>query len=502
MNALQEQKTTPRAAGAKPVQARSAGTADKLRGLAFDDQVRILAPQGAADSLDGPSFDEQVQMLVPSGAASPKADGAPVQREAAPGAVRPTLKLGSKGSEVFKLQALLNVYGARIQVDGDFGKNTEAAVKAYQQSQGLAVDGIVEENTWAALDGGGGTTSKGGGGTTGKGGDDDTAGDATTTGDATKPAGGEVTNNSGGEGITTQTAEGAGGAGPGPDGNLDAEDGEALDASSSGDDLAPSADVAPDEPASLPADLESVSAIADKGAKSDASSTAALTAALEAKIEAAQAKLDSVQKQIKRLSAQLKKLERKKAKLLVASVFMPLFLAKASRIERDIRKQRKKLVRLISSVPRLTTRLAQQKAELAQKKTKLGRFGGEGANVGDVESPRAAKMAKSHAGPTAGPNAVAEKKVQTLQVKLDDLQGQVKGLSDQIKKLEGEKAKYLALSLFLPPMLSKVSKVEREIKQQRNKLVKLLPEVPRLTVQLAQEKAELARLRRRSASSA
>ena len=36
-------------------------------------------------------------------------------------------------------------------IDGDFGKDTLAAVKAFQQDRGLKVDGIVGPKTWAAL---------------------------------------------------------------------------------------------------------------------------------------------------------------------------------------------------------------------------------------------------------------------------------------------------------------------------------------------------------------
>ena len=58
---------------------------------------------------------------------------------------------GSKGSDVTELQKLLNNNGYNLSVDGDFGSKTQAAVKDYQQKNGLAVDGIVGTNTWGAL---------------------------------------------------------------------------------------------------------------------------------------------------------------------------------------------------------------------------------------------------------------------------------------------------------------------------------------------------------------
>jgi len=63
----------------------------------------------------------------------------------------PTLSEGATGSAVQTLQTRLNVWGASLTVDGDFGPATLAAVKAFQTEQKLAVDGIVGPATWAAL---------------------------------------------------------------------------------------------------------------------------------------------------------------------------------------------------------------------------------------------------------------------------------------------------------------------------------------------------------------
>ena len=61
------------------------------------------------------------------------------------------LKKGSSGDKVMELQRLLNQHGYTLTVDGKFGAKTEAAVKAYQQSASLPTDGIVGDETWAAL---------------------------------------------------------------------------------------------------------------------------------------------------------------------------------------------------------------------------------------------------------------------------------------------------------------------------------------------------------------
>lgn len=57
-----------------------------------------------------------------------------------------TLKLGSIGDAVKKLQQLLN-----ITVDGNFGPKTDKAVRDFQAENKLTVDGIVGNNTWSAL---------------------------------------------------------------------------------------------------------------------------------------------------------------------------------------------------------------------------------------------------------------------------------------------------------------------------------------------------------------
>ena len=57
-----------------------------------------------------------------------------------------TLKIGTKGEEVKRLQRLLH-----LAADGIFGPATEAAVKEYQNTHGLVADGIVGDKTWEAL---------------------------------------------------------------------------------------------------------------------------------------------------------------------------------------------------------------------------------------------------------------------------------------------------------------------------------------------------------------
>ena len=65
-----------------------------------------------------------------------------------------TVRKGSKGDVVKEIQSILEKLGYDLGpcgVDGDFGRMTEKAVKAFQQDHGLKVDGIVGSKTWAEL---------------------------------------------------------------------------------------------------------------------------------------------------------------------------------------------------------------------------------------------------------------------------------------------------------------------------------------------------------------
>jgi peptidoglycan hydrolase-like protein with peptidoglycan-binding domain len=63
----------------------------------------------------------------------------------------PEVKSGSNGHPIKTLQYLLQARGHSVAVDGVFGPNTEAAVKAFQASRGLVADGVVGPITWAAV---------------------------------------------------------------------------------------------------------------------------------------------------------------------------------------------------------------------------------------------------------------------------------------------------------------------------------------------------------------
>ncbi|MEG4805277.1 peptidoglycan-binding protein [Microcoleus sp. ARI1-B5] len=64
----------------------------------------------------------------------------------------PVLKFGSSGEAVATVQEVLTIskhYGDSI--DGQFSTLTDRAVRAFQKSFGIEVNGIVDRQTWAAL---------------------------------------------------------------------------------------------------------------------------------------------------------------------------------------------------------------------------------------------------------------------------------------------------------------------------------------------------------------
>ena len=64
----------------------------------------------------------------------------------------PLIKKGNSGKWVCIAQAALNSLGYKCgNVDADFGGKTDAAVRAFQTAEKLAVDGKIGEATWKAL---------------------------------------------------------------------------------------------------------------------------------------------------------------------------------------------------------------------------------------------------------------------------------------------------------------------------------------------------------------
>jgi len=63
----------------------------------------------------------------------------------------PLVREGDREHPVRTLQHLLRARNHSVDVDGIFGPKTDAAVRAFQMDEHLAVDGIVGPDTWRAL---------------------------------------------------------------------------------------------------------------------------------------------------------------------------------------------------------------------------------------------------------------------------------------------------------------------------------------------------------------
>lgn len=117
-------------------------TADGIFGAATEAAVRdVQGTEGlAVDGVVGPAT--YAKLAETPSKTDPNVE--PVSDE-------PELKSGSTGVSVRYAQSMLNSAGAGITVDGDFGPATETAVKNFQTTHGLAVDGVIGPLTWAKL---------------------------------------------------------------------------------------------------------------------------------------------------------------------------------------------------------------------------------------------------------------------------------------------------------------------------------------------------------------
>lgn len=116
---------------------------------------------GGVNSADGREYEQLVRgHMRESDIANLKqtTTGASVTPSVAPSTSTPSASgaivgRGDSGPAVSELQRQLVAAGASIEVDGDFGPRTEAAVRAFQQQRGLSPDGTVGDATRAALAG-------------------------------------------------------------------------------------------------------------------------------------------------------------------------------------------------------------------------------------------------------------------------------------------------------------------------------------------------------------
>jgi hypothetical protein len=132
------------------------------RGLAgFGDAGHIALSLGNGQILETPSSAGHCSGVSPyrragnpSGAAMIPGlvyDGAPPTISGSAPVDDGMLRLGNKGFRVAELQRRLKSTGADLDVDGEFGPLTDAAVRRFQTAHGLEVDGVVGPRTWDAL---------------------------------------------------------------------------------------------------------------------------------------------------------------------------------------------------------------------------------------------------------------------------------------------------------------------------------------------------------------
>ncbi len=98
---------------------------------------------------DSPGREDEVMAAIHAQRGNALASEVASRASAGP---QPVLRVGARGEAVVRLQERLIQHGATISADGAFGPMTAAAVKRFQQAQGLAPDGVVGPLTWGALD--------------------------------------------------------------------------------------------------------------------------------------------------------------------------------------------------------------------------------------------------------------------------------------------------------------------------------------------------------------
>lgn len=112
--------------------------------LAFMKSLKTFSTFGAGWTKRVADVRSQALDMTGEVSGSPAADSG--CEGAAPDVDFDIVKLGSQGPWVVKLQEALG-----IEADGKFGPKTEAALKAFQEEEGLIPDGIAGRNTYRAL---------------------------------------------------------------------------------------------------------------------------------------------------------------------------------------------------------------------------------------------------------------------------------------------------------------------------------------------------------------
>ena len=121
-------------------------------GYVVDDALHVIEAKGRAYGVICNKFDSSYWNAY--GRPKPFKDEIDHEPKPASVAFRRILKKGMKGEDVKELQKLLNIAGGyNLAEDGQFGTKTYNAVRAFQKSMNLTVDGIAGKNTIKKLGG-------------------------------------------------------------------------------------------------------------------------------------------------------------------------------------------------------------------------------------------------------------------------------------------------------------------------------------------------------------
>lgn len=113
------------------------------------DRVNVMEIESAATASSAtPSESQKIESAASASSATPSES----QKVVAYKADLPVLKIGHAGEAVRFLQQRLIAVGYALEFNGQFGFQTDAAVKHFQfYYGGLLVDGVVGSKTWRAL---------------------------------------------------------------------------------------------------------------------------------------------------------------------------------------------------------------------------------------------------------------------------------------------------------------------------------------------------------------
>jgi peptidoglycan hydrolase-like protein with peptidoglycan-binding domain len=109
--------------------------------------LMVAVPAGTGTAPAPPATGNTPASPVPANAPAPR----PSQPSTSQADTGQLVQKGASGDNVVAIQYLLRHHGSDVEVDGDFGDQTDAAVRAFQTSKGLTVDGVVGPQTWNAL---------------------------------------------------------------------------------------------------------------------------------------------------------------------------------------------------------------------------------------------------------------------------------------------------------------------------------------------------------------